>query len=382
MISQYEFGQLIIKLEEALNFYKKTNYRFNELKLYLSNGQILEFMFKPQNIPHLLGIDIINLKTSKVLTATKPLEMMEELIERYSAIYQKCVRGELKYDDIFSPYIYDKIEAFETILKCDVNDIYFVSEYSLPRSYVTGEKDNLGCQYYIAFSNDKNELVFLGLKRKDNEFFYSPSSILNANEIETREILLKKIVENQRIMLVNCVGIKNIRVNNYLKNLDKLILAQNLINLANKYDGHFILGPDFVYNLKKLISAYDKDSNVKQFISNFMLAISKGKKAKANESLDEEFSELCDAYNMLLQRTNKSDIQGDLLELKRLKEELLQAQKTIEEQQKQLATKDGVIDSQQTLIEEQQSKITQLEEETSSLRNFQTEAFQLFKKYQ
>ena len=183
-------------------------------------------------------------------------------------------------------------------------------------------------------------------------------------------------------MLVNCVEIKNIRVNNYLKNLDKLVLAQNLINLANKYDGHFILGPDFVYNLKKLISAYDKDSNVKQFISNFMLAISKGKNAKANESLDEEFSELCDAYNMLLQRTNKSDIQGDLLELKKLKEELLQAQKTIEEQQKQLATKDGVIASQQTLIEEQQSKITQMEEETSSLRDFQTEAFQLFKKYQ
>lgn len=71
MPSKYQFEQIITKLEEAVKLYKNTDYRYNENKIYLSNGQVLEFEFKPQNIPHLLGINIVNLRNSKILTATK-----------------------------------------------------------------------------------------------------------------------------------------------------------------------------------------------------------------------------------------------------------------------------------------------------------------------
>ena len=46
MISKYEFGQLIEKLEAAVALYKNTNYKYNENKLFLSNGKALEFKFK------------------------------------------------------------------------------------------------------------------------------------------------------------------------------------------------------------------------------------------------------------------------------------------------------------------------------------------------
>ena len=85
---------------------------------------------------------------------------------------------------------------------------------------------------------------------------------------------------------------------------------------------------------------------------------------------------------MSVQRSNKADIQTDLQELKRLKEGLLLAKSTIEEQKQLLSEKDELISLQQTQLNEQQGKINQMQDETSSLRQFKDEAFQLFKKVQ
>ena len=273
MPSKYEFEQIIVKLEEAVKLYKKSDYRYNENKLYLSNGQILEFMFKSENIPHLLGINISALRNSKILSSNKPLDMLEELIQRYTAIYQKFVRGELIYSDVVSPYIKEKIESFETVLKCDINDIYFVSEYSLPRAYLNGERNNYGCQYYIAFEDGKSEIIFLGLKKPDDQYYYSPSSIISPSDEKSSDKLLADLISNQRVMIVNCVVRKNIGIFNYLKNADKLILAQRLVNLTNEYNGHLMLSNDFIYNLKKLMSSYEKDLNVQRFILQLIHAI-------------------------------------------------------------------------------------------------------------
>lgn len=382
MPSKYEFEQIIVKLEEAVKLYKKSDYRYNENKLYLSNGQILEFMFKPENIPHLLGINISALRNSKILSSNKPLDMLEELIQRYTAIYQKFVRGELIYSDVVSPYIKEKIESFETVLKCDINDIYFVSEYSLPRAYLNGERNNYGCQYYIAFEDGKSEIIFLGLKKPDDQYYYSPSSIISPSDEKSSDKLLADLISNQRVMIVNCVVRKNIGIFNYLKNADKLILAQRLVNLTNEYNGHLMLSNDFIYNLKKLMSSYEKDLNVQRFILQLIYAISTGKKISIDCSFDQNCADLVEVYNMSVQKSNKADIQTDLQELKRLKEELLLAKSTIEEQKQLLSEKDELISLQQTQLNEQQGKINQMQDETSSLRQFKDEAFQLFKKFQ
>ncbi len=382
MPNKYEFEQIIIKLEEAVKLYKTTPYRYNENKLYLSNGQVLEFMFKPQNIPHLLGIDIGILKNSKILTATRPLDMLEELITRYTAIYQKIVRGEIAYSDIFSPYIKEKIASFETILRCDINDIYFVSEYSLPRAYLNGERNNYGCQYYIAFDDGKSEMSFLGLKRVDGEYFYSPSSIISSQDGKENNKILRDLIENQQIMMVNCVGKKNINSYNYLKNADKLEIVQNLSDLAKRNNSHLILSSDFIYNLKKLMLSYEKDLNVQNFISKLILAISKGRKVNVDCSFDQTCSELVEAYNMSVQKSSKPDMQSDLEELKKLKEELLAAQQKLQEQEQIIAEKDKKISEQKSQIKSQQEQLNAQQTSIDSLTDFKEEAFQLFKKYQ
>lgn len=382
MPSKYEFEQIITKLDEAVKLYKTTGYRYNQNKIYLSNGQVLEFSFKPQNIPHLLGIDIGVLKNSKILNSTKPLDMLEELINRYTAIYQKFVRGELAYSDVFSPYIKEKIDSFATILKCGVNDIYFVSEYSLPRAYLNGERNNFGCQYYIAFDDGKRGISFLGLKKFERGYFYSPSSIIGfSNEKQTME-LLSSLISNQCIMLVRCVYRKNTGAYIYLTNADKLAKTQSLVNLADKFGGDLILSDDFVYCLKKLMSSYEKDLNYQIFITQLNLAISRGKKLKFDCSFDQSCAELAEVYNVSVESSTNSSVQTDIAELKRLKAELLKAQQQLGKQEKIIADKDKKIKEQESTITLQKEQIEEQQASLSRLTTFQEEAFQLFKKYQ
>ena len=330
MISKYEFGQLIEKLEKAVKFYKETNYKFNENKIYLSNGKTLEFMFKPQNIPHLLGIDVAYLRKINLLKANKPFDMLEELIERYDIIYKKIESGQIYYYNIFSPYIEKKISSFVTVLKCNIENTFFVSEYVLHRTYLNGQQNNYGCQYYIAFK-EKSKLIFLGLKKQDDDYYYSPSSIICAFDVATKENILEALIKNQRIMLINCINIKNIGISNYLKNNKKLNLLQELVVLANKYDGHLIVYNDFIHTLKKLLNLVNQECITKNFISQLTLAINNEDKIDMLAFFDESSQELVQAYNILIQKLKQINEKDELI---RLKQELLESQQQIKSQLK------------------------------------------------
>lgn len=381
MISKYEFGQLIEKLENAVNLYKTTNYRFNENKIFLSNNHTLEFIFKPQNIPHLLGIDIVALRNTNFIKSIKPLDMLEELIERYDGFYKKIEDGEISYYSVFSPYIEGKIESFETVLKCNIQDIFFASEYSLPRAYLNGEKNNYGCQYYIAFKGKDDKLIFLGLKKPESDYYYSPASIICATET-SRDDLLRTLIENQRIMLVNCINRKNIDTFNYLKNSDKLNTLQELINLSNKYDSHLIVYSDFLHTLKKLLASYSKADDVENFILQLTLAIADGNRVDVSSSFNESSYELAQSYNILIQKSKRVNTKEELKELKNLRQELLTLQQQIVAQQQQISDKDKLIAEQQSMIDRQQQQITTQQESIYSLTSFKEDAFQLFKKHQ
>lgn len=326
MPSKYQFGEMIIKLEELVDLYKNTDYRYNVNKLYLSDGNVLNFSFAKENIPHLLGINIVNLRTSKVLTATTPFEMLEELISRYNAIYDKMVRGELNYRDIFSPFIEDKIKSFEKALTFKLEDIFFTCNYSKERSYVNGMEYNFGCQYYVCLKGENDDLIFLGLNKKEYERCYSPSSLLGCFDKQKGSKMIEDMITNQQIMLVNCVEIVNLKKTNYLDNKIKLQLAKVLINLSNRYGSSLIITKDYIFALSKLITAYEKENKMKNFILDFISAISKGKKLKTDTTFDSDIKDLTRLYNDELQRRRQSDLE----ELRNLRKEVIALKRQLE----------------------------------------------------
>ncbi len=380
MPTKYEFEQIIIKLEEAINFFKNSPYRFNEYKLYLSNNKTIEFTFKPQNIPHLLGINIGNLKTSKILSADKPFEMLEELITRSHAIYQKMTRGEINYSDIFSLFINEKLSFFKTVLKFNSFNILGVCHYVPARSYINGDPNNYGCEYYIIFDDGENYPCFLGLKKVQNSSYYAPSSIIaNFDESFSYDVF-KGIVSNQEVMLVNNIWRINTDEKFYTTNTEKLSKVQKLNSLAQEYDFHLIVTRDYIYNLKRLIANFENQMQISQFLSELISAIIQKRNVRIDTTLDESCQELAKVYNLQVS-TNSGALSPILLELKNLKEQLMQAKETIADYERTITSQQSIIEQQAETIKLQQSSLATKEAEIKSLGQFKEEAFQLFKKY-
>lgn len=380
MPNKYEFEQIIVSLEEAINCFKKSQRRFNEYKIYLSNGKVLEFTFDDKNIPHLLGINIGNLKTSKILSSDKPFEMLEELIERYTAIYQKMKRGEIQYKDIFSPYIKEKAHFFKLIFNFHTSNILGVCRYSPIYSYLNGDTNTYGCSYYIIFDDDENFPYFLGLKEDRINAYYAPSSIIGNFDEASANDNLKNIISNQQIMLVNNVFRTNTGEKYYVTNAEKLIKVQKLRTLAQKYDSHLILDSDYMYNLRKMIASFENETKTSQFLSDLTLAIAQRKKMKIRGTLDETCKQLAATYNSQV-LPNSENNSAVLSELKSLKKELLQAKETIKTYEKTVSSQQSTIASQAETIKFQQQELDNKDEEIKNLSQFKDEAFQLFKKY-
>ena len=380
MPNKYEFEQIIVSLEEAINCFKKSQRRFNEYKIYLSNGKVLEFAFDDKNIPHLLGINIGNLKTSKILSSDKPFEMLEELIERYTAIYQKMKRGEIQYKDIFSPYIKEKAHFFKLIFNFHTSNILGVCRYSPINSYLNGDTNTYGCDYYIIFDDDENFPYFLGLKEDRINDYYAPSSVIGNFDENGANNSLKSIISNQQIMLVNNVFRTNTGEKYYVTNAEKLIKVQKLRTLAQNYDSHLILDNDYMYNLRKMMTFFENESKTSQFLSDLTLALVQRKKVKMTEGLDESCKQLAATYNSQV-LPNSENNSAVLSELKSLKKELLQAKETIKTYEQTISSQQSTIASQAETIKFQQQELDNKDEEIKNLSQFKDEAFQLFKKY-
>lgn len=380
MPTKYEFEQIITKLEEAINFFKKSQYRFNEYKLYLSNGKVIEFTFKPENIPHLLGVNIVNLKASNILLNDKPFEMLKELIDRYVTIYQKMTIGEVNYNAIFSPYIKEKLDFFKMIFKFNSSNILGVCHYLPARAYINGERNNYGCDYYIIFDDEENYPYFLGIKKDRNKYYYAPSSIIGTFDEQRSYNCFASITFNQQVMLVNNVCRINTGEKYYVTNTEKLTKVQKLRNLSQTYDFHLILDHDYVYNLRKMMASFEENTKLSKFLSNLNLAIVQRKQLRIDKDLDDSCKELAEAYNLqaLSSFGNNSTI---ITELKKLKEELLQAKETIKSHEQTISSQQSIIANQNETIQLQEKELDNKDEEIRFLSQFKEEAFQLFKKY-
>jgi len=378
--TKYQYNQMIERLNAMVELYKQTDYKCNDIKVFLSNGKRLEFSFRKQYIPHLLGIDIGYLKNSKILNATTSFEMLKELIERSGYIYNKIEKGEIRFFDIFSDYIEEKIEAFPKILGFNLKDIHFACEHVKARAYINGEANNHGCQYYIALKNEDDQYVFLGLKKDDNERFYAPASIVACFSQEDNEKLLKTLIENQMITLVNCVMFYNKGITNRLKPQEKLLLIKELMELDAKYKSISSTSNEFLFYIDKLSECSSDLNIIENIIILLTIAINQGRRVNDRttenaKNVDNSiYSQLLESYNLSLKSSERKDITSEIDELRKLREELEEANKRIKDQEQQLFSKAKTIKDQEQTLEEQS-------EELERLRNFENESIQLVKKY-
>jgi len=366
-----QYNQMINRIKKEVEFYENTPLKRRKIRLYLSNGEMIEFMFKTNCIPHLLGVKTLPLKYAKILSEEYPMEMLKEILSMSKKIYTQVENGFINYFDVFSEHMDEKLDSFETVLKFSIRNILFACKYEVEKTYINGDKNNFGCNYYIVLESEDNEYIFLGLKKDEHFKYYTPSSIIKTNDLEE----LRRLIQNQQIMLVNSFVLDDIGHSVSLRNYEKMLLLQKLIPISEQYGSNLIVARTLQYDLKKVMIDKDRIEIYNNILFRLTSCISKGKKFNLSSMpLEESLSDLIEAYNETLDIKNYQDINQNLFELRELRLKLQEAKEKINEQESKIN-----LLQQENLS--QSAQLEQQEKELESLREFKKETFQLIKKY-
>ena len=81
-----DITSILERAVECVEYYENEWLNNKVFTLYLANGEKVKFSITPQNIPHLLGINLYSLKGLINFSSTEPLEMIKELLKNIPLI--------------------------------------------------------------------------------------------------------------------------------------------------------------------------------------------------------------------------------------------------------------------------------------------------------
>ena len=108
-----DITNILERAVECVEYYKNEWLNNKVFTVYLANGEKVRFSIAPQNIPHLLGIDLYSLRGIIKFDSDETLEMIKELSTKDYELHQKFKCGVLKESDVFSSHIEDKLNNFK-----------------------------------------------------------------------------------------------------------------------------------------------------------------------------------------------------------------------------------------------------------------------------
>lgn len=313
-----DYDKIVEGLKKSVKLYEKFKYN-NQYTLYLANGKNITYKISENNVPHLLGILPENLMSFGLVKKDSHFNVLKEFFYESYSIYKKIKEGKLKYTDIFSPYIEEKLEIFGEQIKIPFpNNIYFICEYDRTRSYTSKEIDGLKADYYIARKSNDDNIILLGLvEHKPNCYAVQTSRVIRKDD-ENYSLKLKELLNNQVITIANTLKIFNYdayeekEYHLYIK--PKIELLENLIKLSESTSAipNTVKGNLFDLNGVSIKSAELKDkkellSILKNKMSNNELIEMDDRSFETRKSIDGEISSIIDCYNDYICSSSKSN---------------------------------------------------------------------------
>jgi len=377
--TQEQFNDIIEQLADAVEFYNKTPYRYNQIRLNCSNGKILDFEFHKAKIAHLLGINVQGFKTYKILSSTDSYGILEELIERSSYVYRRILNGEVNYFDLFSKYMIEKIRSFKHILQLPFDDIEFVCEYNAYNAYLTGKTLSYPCEYYLVLKNNES-YEFLGFKYDEKICGYVPTSTLNSIVEPT---ILQDMISNQRIMMVSGYSLLNIDRRKFLVLNEKRTKMIELAALAKQCGAMLDVSQEAIYLTQLSKDLIIQCTQYRQFCAQLESSFVEGTIMPEMpycgfSQVDEQIHRIMQFYNDTVESLVDIGAPDSLLELRNMRQQLSAVQKQMQDKDAEIATLKASILQQE---ESFQTKITEQQETIQQLETFHQDSFQLYKKY-
>lgn len=355
-----EFDELIEKIQENLEWYRKKNFDDKVYNLSLDNGEKLRICFEHKAIAHLLGINTEYLKATGNFPKDS-YEIVKLLCNDPYRFYNMVNQGKLTYDSFISDYADDKLREFTNACGININDIEFVCKYSKEYSYITGYPQLEG-DYYIGYKSN-NGLLIVGLKN-DGEYYVPITNRPIDYKDEEAMKFLKQLLENQSITMPSMSSIyfkengtcsNTIFINDQAKN--KKIRTIN--EYAKEYNASVDVGAGYNYIIEKLLKQYNSKNTTTPLLGKIFESIEKRLYInikeienefgtiqddivelinKYNGSLNKDISAALDEHTKKVEEENShliNENQRHIQELEELKRELLEAKTTIKTLQRE-----------------------------------------------
>ena len=342
-------------------------YQFdNTTRVYLSNGDIIDYSISRSSLAHLLGIDTNYLASTGVFSETNSYALLKLMSENAFKINQLKSKGIIDYNKLFSKNLIAKLSGFWSNIKIGPNETELVCKYEPSRSYksdIPSEKCN-----YAIIKNTHGRYFMLWLVKNDDNT-YIPMSNRAFDCFEDIESQLNALLTNQEITLVNAVKIgydKPFNLDDKLKSKKIQILQ----DYKEKYNCSIDLTRDLRYMLGKAID-HRSDARENYGVTNYIVdSMRSGSIIDMTTISDRNLSYIVEAFNdfICMSQSDSNPKVGETYssiknELGELKEKFLKANQIIVEQSdtiNRLSTENQVLTSENAELNEMQAKVFEI----------------------
>ena len=251
-----DYSEIVEKMEKCLEYYEKMTFKNNKYSLYLANGEILNVIFLPENIPHLLGLKVEMLKRYNfVKNSMSSYDCLKYFLENNYSILQKLRKENIPYEKIFSEYINEKLDNFINIINIRTDDLEYIIKYDNEKTYQIEDHSEISDYYIVRRKNGVYSILGLIKDSENNTFCRATSSRKYENEKDLNEFI-NRLAKKQDLTYCYLLKVRN-SFHKYensfsLKLEERMELLNKIIDLSSKTDSTCSVVNDYLYTLNKL----------------------------------------------------------------------------------------------------------------------------------
>ena len=368
---RYEIEELLIKLQECIDLYRRNYINNKNYTLFLGNGEQIRYYITPNNVAHLLGVNLDYLRQTKKYRCTDNFELLQELCESNYQQLNMLTNGKIDQKQLFSPYIDKKIEGFKSNLNVDIkqaiNDIEFVCCYESKNSWDVTTK-NQKYDYIIVkrLPNDKITVLCIVI---NGSKCYAMSNQLFDNFEQAKESF-KEILTHQEISLVNSLHTYNTYTDSHFKtfitNNQKAEKLNTMKYYKKMFDCNIDISSDYEYILGLLKDNKSEKNENKDTIDKVVEAIINKNIIERYDFEDSILLDVIDSWNNHICSNSVNATETSITYTDAIKS-LEKMKKIISDYEEKIvnleSNKKDLESKIQTLSDDKQSLTTQLEEQ-------------------
>lgn len=380
-----DYNNIIAKLQKCLEYYDRIGFYNNNYSLNLANGDFLSIKVLPNNISHLLGVNMEYLNyANKFKPNMNTYEKLNYFLEEAYSFANLVKEGKLSYDSMFSDKVKEKLDAFIDNINIRIDDVLFIIKYDPQRTYQVEAIADIS-DYYIVRKNDSGYLV-LGLIKNENSYYYVPVTSRKYTNYEELTNFLKRIVKKQDITYPYYLKVEN-RNQYYSRNFflhvdERINLIGKMNNFAEKNDATISIARDYLHYMNKTKTIRNNEINIIRLLNDHLsksipLDQNTISEVLGQIEISEDVQRLIEGCNQILCLDESSKIsnadysltkQKEMIEeLEDLKQELILLKaknQSLEQEKEVLEEENNIYKKQFDLYEESYQKIKSLRKES------------------